>query len=121
MALSLPVYIDARVSITLTDGTSGVVAIAAVPTDKAVLLRDVLYANTTTPDGLLDLNFFGAADGSRWLGNIYAEDMESDGDMGSMGYGARPAFEGIWYQATGDGDSADEVIEVTLCLQLIES
>jgi len=119
MATSIPVLVPVTFDITLTNGEGSVVAISAVPTDKTLILNDAFYINTdASPDGLFAVNFYGAADGSKWLGAMYAADMGAADDSGSMGQVIRPVTGGVWYQATGDGDSNTQVVEVTLSLQL---
>jgi len=117
MATSLPLFTRVTLNITLSNGTSSVTAITAVPA-KPFVIRDIIYTSTeSSPDGLLQINFHGAADGSRYLGGVYAADMGSDGDEGSLTGIHRLIDGGLWYQATGDGDSNGDVIEVTLALQ----
>ena len=118
MATSLPIFTRVDLTITLTDGTSSVIAFAAIPA-KPFLVRDILYRNTTNPAGssLLSISFFGAADESQWIGTLRETDMSSTGGQGTLGYSARPIANGLWYEATGSAGSAADTIDVTVVLQ----
>lgn len=118
MATSLPIFTRVDLTITLTDGTSAVIAFAAIPA-KPFLVRDILYRNTTNPasNSQLEISFFGAADESQWIGTLREANMSETGGQGSLGYSARPIASGLWYEATGNAGSAADTIDVTVVLQ----
>lgn len=122
MATSLPAFINVSFNITLTSSESSATAISAIPTTRPVILHGASFVSGAgSPDGKFELQLWGAQNGSNFLGDVFdVDDMDSGRDVGTKDFDApRFANAGVWYTATGDGDSNGDDVVVSLVCQLV--